>query len=446
MSDQPAQRSGRGEDHADGGVVDRPGLQRGQQVPLVGVRLVAGTPTLRGPPQAPRVEVVTQHATAAAEHRPHRRGSAYPPLPGPPPGRGDPPRREDEAEDGEQLGGRERRAPADELRDGAHRGRGHDPDQQRQDREQVAVDQPQVQRPPPLGQRQVLRTGPAQQATAEAGPQRVGDAASPAQCAGVPDDRRGDDRDAVTGAPDPEAEVDVVADERQRGVQAAERVPHVPADEHPRRGHRQHVRAVVVLALVELPVGEVGDPSSAVGRGDADLHQRSRVVPAALLAARHGDRRRGGDGSEQQLQRVGGGRAVGVQQPHPLPPGGSHASGDRRAGRQLVGGPETAGHGGTETLVDPPRDHGVQDGSARGTRGRVQQHGAAVGAAGVDRDDTVRSPVGACQRRQRPGQPAGAVVHDHDRDDLDVVRAAGRRSRAGGPRRVHELQCHGADP
>ncbi len=107
----------------------------------------------------------------------------------------------------------------------------------------------------------------------------------------MPDDRGGDDRHPVARAPHPQAQVDVVADQRERGVEAADVVPDVTAHEHPRGGDSQHVAAVVVLTLIQLTLGDVVDAPSAVGHGDADLHESPGIVPAPLLAPGDRDRR-----------------------------------------------------------------------------------------------------------------------------------------------------------
>ena len=62
----------------------------------------------------------------------------------------------------------------------------------------------------------------------------------------------GDDLHAVAGALSPPAEVHVVAEQLEPGVEPAEPVPGVPPDQHAGGPDREHGAVVIVLALVDL--------------------------------------------------------------------------------------------------------------------------------------------------------------------------------------------------
>src|ERR1700686_3118206 len=64
--------------------------------------------------------------------------------------------------------------------------------------------------------------------------------------------RVGSPRAVGPGGVPPPAEVDVVAHQGQVGVEPADLVPDVAADQHARRAHGQHRAVAVVLALVDL--------------------------------------------------------------------------------------------------------------------------------------------------------------------------------------------------
>ena len=223
----------------------------------------------------------------------------------------------------------------------------------------------------------------------------------------------GRDDDPVAGAARAPAEVDVVAEHRERGVEAAELVPHLAAHEHARAADGEDVADVVVLPLVELAPLETGHPVGGPGDGHADLDEDVLVAPAAQLRADDVGRARPVGVPEQPLER--GRRRSGVVVQDPGPPHGVGTAVVGRAGRggqgRRDGGAEAALPGQGHDAVDEP-----------GVRGASEDVGGGVGGPGVDGDDAVGSTRGARQRGERRGQPAGAVVGDDDRRDAVVPR------------------------
>ncbi len=88
---------------------------------------------------------------------------------------------------------------------------------------------------------------------------------------GVRDDRLRGEHDAAPGEVGAPAQVDVVTQQRQRGVEAAEAVPQVAGDEHPGRADGEDVGAVVVLALVALAGHDAGVAPPVPRHGEARL-------------------------------------------------------------------------------------------------------------------------------------------------------------------------------
>ncbi len=134
--------------------------------------------------------------------------------------------------------------------------------------------------------------------------------------------RVGDHPDVVAGRVNPPAEVEVVAHQGQVGVEAADLVPDITADQHARRTHGQHRAVAVVLALVDLARLDPGAAPPRPVDGDARLTQHLPVGQVPQLGAEH---RRGPVAAgrpEHLLQGVRSGLAVIVQQPDPLHPPG----------------------------------------------------------------------------------------------------------------------------
>ena len=134
----------------------------------------------------------------------------------------------------------------------------------------------------------------------------------------VVDHRVGYHPDLVARRARPPAEVDVITEQGQVRVEAAHLIPDVSAHQHAGRADRQHWPVAIVLALVELTGFDPGvTPTGPVG-GDARLAQHAPVRQIPQLRAEHRRRPAAAGAPEHLLQRVGGGLAVIVQEPHPL--------------------------------------------------------------------------------------------------------------------------------
>ena len=236
---------------------------------------------------------------------------------------------------------------------------------------------------------------------------------------GVVHDGVGDDDHPVAGQVGPPAQVDVVAQQRQPGVEAAELVPDVAAHQHPGGADREHRADAVVLALVVLAALQPGLAAAAAGDRDADLEQQPAVAEAAHLGAGHRDPRVAGDLGEQLRQGVGRGRAVVVQQPDPVA-GRRRASVEARpataAPKPVRGGQRRRPRSGAEPVG------AAWPASVVPSVGRVAGVGARPRASG--------GRVWAGERGLQAGQPPVAVMGDHHRGHGD--RAVGRPARQRG--------------
>ncbi len=175
-----------------------------------------------------------------------------------------------------------------------------DPQEQERKPEQARVDQHDIQRVASV--RQVR----AQPGGAEpAAPVRGG------LC--VMDHRLGREHDAVVGAVGAPAEVDVVPEDRQHRIEAAELVPDVAAHQHAGTSDRQHVLGDVVLALIILAPIEPGVPATAAGHGETDLQQLTVTAPAEDLRPDDARVRSAHCRLQEMAQRIRCGRAVVVQ-------------------------------------------------------------------------------------------------------------------------------------
>src|SRR5699024_11448784 len=84
----------------------------------------------------------------------------------------------------------------------------------------------------------------------------------------------GDQQHAQSGAAHTPTEIDVVAKQRQGGVEATEAVPHVTPNEHARAGDREDMPVPVVLAVVELTLFQTGLAASRSVDGHTDLDEQ----------------------------------------------------------------------------------------------------------------------------------------------------------------------------
>ena len=229
----------------------------------------------------------------------------------------------------------------------------------------------------------------------------------------------GDHPHLVAGRVHPPAEVDVVAEQGQVGVEAAELVPDIAADQHARRADRQHGPAAVVLALVDLARLDPGEtPPRAVG-GDARLAYHAPVRQVLELRADDRHRPAAAGRGEQLLESIGGRLAVVVQQPYPLGPLNPLHRAARRARRGLAGRGvlQSAGDGGAVTRFLVHAEHRVL------AEQLGQRRPAAVLAAGVHPDHVGHGMRLLAHRADEARQQPTAVVGDDDGgDDITEVR------------------------
>jgi hypothetical protein len=75
-------------------------------------------------------------------------------------------------------------------------------------------------------------------------------------------DRIGGDEHPRPGALCAPAEVEIIAEELQLGVEPAEEVPDLPSDEHACRTHREDIANSVVLTLIVFASFESSQPAA----------------------------------------------------------------------------------------------------------------------------------------------------------------------------------------
>jgi hypothetical protein len=367
----------------DGGEEERgehgPAAAGGEELHAVGDAHVLDAVLLAG--QRPPATADRERLAEGGDARPRRRpGRGEPATAG-----ADPPGRHGHAHRGADLPGSGRRALAEHLEQRAQDGEGHEREPVERDGGRRRVGEAAVQ----LGLPTQATTATPRRALPEeggagGGVARGGDAGG------------GDDHDAVAGEAGADAEVERVVDGGERVVEAAQLVPEAVAHEHAARGDAEDVAHLVVLRLVEL---DVDDRHGRAERGERGPHlvDVARVLPLHELRAGDRDARRGLDGGEQALERVGRGRVVGREQPEQLVVAlgrGDHADG----------------------LVD-----GLPEGHARGGLhharwvGRGEEGGGSVTRAEVDRDDLVGPPGLRGEGREGPVEERRALVGDEDR-------------------------------
>jgi hypothetical protein len=218
--------------------------------------------------------------------------------------------------------------------------------------------------------------------------------------------RVGHDLDPVAGRLDPPAEVQVVAEKPEPGVEPAELIPHIAPDEHAGRAHGEHGLVVVVLALVDLARLDAGDPAARPVDGDARLAERSPVPAVEHLGAEHHDGTVLAGRPQQPLKCLRVRLAVVVQQPDPLDAG------------QVRVGPPGASPGG---VAEGNRDRlTVAGGPLHPEDGvltdQLGQHGpAAIPAPGIHPDDLVDRVCLRLKCLGKAGQQASPVMRDDQR-------------------------------
>ena len=217
----------------------------------------------------------------------------------------------------------------------------------------------------------------------------------------VADPGLGHDQDPAPGQMGPPAQVEVVAEGRHALVEAAD-VQQGPApDQHPGGVDEEHVVDLVVLALVDLVVLDLGHgPARPVDR-EADLRQPVGVGPGDQLGAEDGRARAGLGLGQEPLEGLRLGGAVVMEQPQPVHPRGAGiAQGRHHRPAEL-----------------PPNGHdGVV---AQAGAGPVR---AAVRRAGVDHQHVVdRAGLGG-EAAEGVAKERASIVVDDDRDDPWLTR------------------------
>src|SRR5690625_6856574 len=102
---------------------------------------------------------------------------------------------------------------------------------------------------------------------------------------GVVDDGVRADEHAVSGQVGPPAEVEIVSEQLEMGIETGELVPHVASYQHAGTADGKNLADDVVLALIELTSFQPGLPASPAGDRETDLEQLSRRRPTADLGS-----------------------------------------------------------------------------------------------------------------------------------------------------------------
>ncbi len=137
---------------------------------------------------------------------------------------------------------------------------------------------------------------------------------------GMVDDGVGDHPHPVARGVHPPAEVDIVHEQAHGGIEPADLLPDIAADQHPRAAYREGVPVAVVLALVDLAGLDPGNPPGGRVQGQPGLEDHLAVGPVPELRAEYRSRARLGRAAEQLLERVRRWLAVIMKQPEPLDP------------------------------------------------------------------------------------------------------------------------------
>jgi hypothetical protein len=204
---------------------------------------------------------------------------------------------------------------------------------------------------------------------------------------------------AVAGQPHAAAQVHVVADARQCGVESAHVLEDVAAHEHARSVHAEGVGDGVELALIHLVRSHAVEAVAGRGQRQPHLEEAFRAGFVELLGAGNGD---GGGllhGVEQPLEGVRARGAVVMDQPQPF--------GDviRAAIREMV---QRLTDGLAEALSGGVEHHGVL------RQSRHELGPGSVHRAGVDAEAQVWDPRLGTQPGQGRVDEGGAVVRDDE--------------------------------
>ena len=134
----------------------------------------------------------------------------------------------------------------------------------------------------------------------------------------VVNDRVGGDEYPRTSSLGSPAEIEIITEELEFGVESAEKVPDLASDEHAGRADREYVAHSVVLSLIVLASLKTGEAPSGVRDADTRFEQEAPIMPAEDLRPEdRGARIR--IGCLEECVEAGGIRcAVIVKQPDPL--------------------------------------------------------------------------------------------------------------------------------
>jgi hypothetical protein len=239
---------------------------------------------------------------------------------------------------------------------------------------------------------------------------RVQATATGAERGDVPQPGGGHAQHHVAGPVDPPAEVEVVAQQRQPGVVAPERGPHVAAHQRTGRGHGEHLGVLPELPEVEFHRVDAGLQVAGGVGGQPRLDHHPRVGPVHAQRAEQ----RGGRGDlghrEQRVEAVGPGCTVVVQQPHPA----------SRIAPPLLAVRHRGSDGRTEAGVPREREHAVQNVGRAG-----QELRGPVTGAGVHGNEVPRPDGQPAQRVQHLREPLLAVMADQYAEHRGGARALG---------------------
>ncbi len=242
----------------------------------------------------------------------------------------------------------------------------------------------------------------------------------------------GNDAHLMTGPPCAPAQVKVVAVERELGIESAQRIPHIAADEHPGGADGVHLTALIVLPLVVLAALEPRDAAPRPRDTEADLEEEPAVVPAEGLGAEDRGPRVGVGGLEEPLEAGGRRRGVVVEEPDPLR--GLHVEG-LVAIRLQYAGRKAGVHRRTESAL---RVGAVEYDDAVIAEGFGEDTCAGVGGTCIDTDDCIGMTSLSAEDREDRGEPDRAIRCDDDgRDAVASAQTAcffsRRRSRSDRP-------------
>ena len=224
----------------------------------------------------------------------------------------------------------------------------------------------------------------------------------PRPCLGVVDDGVGRAHDAVSSEMSTPAEIDVVAEQREPGIEPAQLMPDVTPHQHAGRADCERVAEAVALTLVLLLLVEAGLTPARPGDRDANLEQCAPVVPAADLGSDNTDGRILTSRLQQVPEGAGGWCRIIVEQPEPLVGAGRGVVRIELIDTELQGCAVTDVAGSldvllVEVLVEDPR-------------------GGIVAARVHDNEPIDRPPL-RVDGGESPREPAGPIVTDEDGAD-----------------------------